>query len=229
MLTSLLLAAAVIAGVPVPEPELATMRGGVALPNGLNVAIAIQTDTRVDGALLLRSVYRVDNGAPMLAVYAPEAGSETRAPSTATAAGSVPTGLTVRFDRQNGTQFSALAGATPIVTISRGSATAGTDASSTPIALSPDGAAVAVPGGSLSLGALPNGQRVNLVGDGIEVSHLVGNAIGSIISNSGNDRVIDSSTTLGLDISGATAANLGSSMLRVDTLVGDATAAMLPR
>ena len=70
---------------------------------------------------------------------------------------------------------------------------------------------------------------MRLEGDGLDITHLVGNALGSIIANTGSDRAIDTATTVGIDINGASPANLGSAMLRVEAIAIDSAIQMAPR
>ena len=223
-----LLAATAALAPPVPDHELATMRGGFALPTGLSVAMAVQSDTRVDGTLVLRTVYSIDHGAPALQVFAPRDASKTNREAGGASAPTNP-GVSLTFDRQNGARFGMTTSVAPNVQVSTGSATGIGMAGDAGAPVNLDSGSVQVPAGVLDVTRTTAGQRVHLSGDGIDVTHLVGNAIGTAIANTANDRIIDTATTLGLDISGATPNNLGSSMLRVDTLGLDATAAMIPR
>ena len=63
---------------------------------------------------------------------------------------------------------------------------------------------------------------VSLQGTDIRIVHLTGSAIGSAIANSGNDRAIDTLTTLSIDLSNAGPDVLGSAMLRVEGVAIDA-------
>ena len=53
------LALAALGPATVPDHELSDMRGGFRLPSGIEVALTVRSDTSVDGALLLRSVFSV--------------------------------------------------------------------------------------------------------------------------------------------------------------------------
>lgn len=55
--------------IPVADDALSSMRGGFALPGGVDVSVAVQSDTLVNGVLLLRSVYVIDKDAPSLTVF----------------------------------------------------------------------------------------------------------------------------------------------------------------
>jgi hypothetical protein len=54
----------------IADDDLAAMRGGFATPGGLDVAIAIDTITSVNGVPLLQSVFRADHGPAQLRVTA---------------------------------------------------------------------------------------------------------------------------------------------------------------
>ncbi|RYF05639.1 MAG: hypothetical protein EOO77_28175, partial [Oxalobacteraceae bacterium] len=85
---------------PVPDRELATMRGGVLLPNGLNVAVGIDIQTRIDGVLALHTIYTSEQPNPGIRVYTDGTNSPATAPTTTTVttgtSGMVPTVLVGR-------------------------------------------------------------------------------------------------------------------------------------
>ena len=55
---------------PLAEKRLAEMRGGFDLPGGLSVAMAVTTNTQIDGRMVLQTILTIDRGAPQLAVLA---------------------------------------------------------------------------------------------------------------------------------------------------------------
>lgn len=156
-------------GAALPAPRLAAMRGGFTLPGGLDVAIAITTDTKVDGALVLRSQLVIDHGPARLTVLAGQDASRLQQvdPSTgvSTAAG------TVRLS-----------------------------------------------------GAGSGAQRLTLSGRDYDVTHLLGNAIGSTIANRGDNRSFDVSTTVDVSLANATPALLGSALPQATNLASDVAA-----
>lgn len=78
------LAAAATCGSPLADDRLAAQRGGFSLPNGIDVAMSIDTQTAVDGAVVLRSIFRIAEGAPRSAVFVPRDGRTVAAgPSAA--------------------------------------------------------------------------------------------------------------------------------------------------
>ena len=90
-----------------------------------------------------------------------------------------------------------------------------------------DGAAVTTADGVVRLRSAGDGVRVDLAGDAIQVSHLLGSALGSIVANSGNDRSIDVTTSVDIGLSGITPDAIGGSAIRAENLALDATARMV--
>lgn len=231
MLLALALAAAAFASEPVSDAELSTMRGGFSLPGGLDVAMAVQTETSLNGNLLLRSVYKVDQGLPALQIFAPRVGETVRGTNvTAADQGDALQGrVSINFDRQNGVSISRQA-TTPIANVTVGSAAPTQEEAADglqPLDLS--SGPVETAGGRVSLSSLPAGARARIEGDGIDVSHVFGAAFGAVVANTGSDRTVDTSTTLTLDLRGATPFNLGSSLLRADALGAEAVRQMVVR
>lgn len=212
---------------PVAEEILADSRGKFLLPNGVEVAMAVQTDTSVDGQLLLRSVFTVDQGAPTLAIYTPAASGDSASPTgSQTPAQTRPSDVWVSFDRESGVSlvernFSNSASG---VTVSSGTAEqiGQSPDGSTPLPLSP-GARIDTPNGAVSLDQLNNGYKVSLTKPDLQVSHVFGQALGSVILNTANDRAIDTATTINLDLMNATPMTVGSAMPRVETMALDVT------
>lgn len=60
MLNLVILASAAFAQPAVSDGELAQMRGGMDLPNGLTVNIGVDIQTMVDGQLALQTIYQSD-------------------------------------------------------------------------------------------------------------------------------------------------------------------------
>lgn len=211
---------------PVSEEVLEDSRGKFLLPNGVEVVMAVQTDTSVDGQLLLRSVFTVDEGPARLAIYAPAA-SQTVAPGTSSQAQQAqPSDVWVSFDRESGVSL-----VERNFRSSAGSVTVSADAQA-PVGQSPDGSPaltltpggrVDTPNGAVSLNQLANGYKVSLSRRDLEVSHVFGQALGSVILNTANDRAIETSTTINLDLMNATPMNVGSAMPRVESMALDVT------
>ena len=62
------------------DAELARQRGGFRLPNGIDVAMTVQTQSAVDGLVVLKTVFRADQGQPALTVLAPARGNRSQHP-----------------------------------------------------------------------------------------------------------------------------------------------------
>lgn len=86
-----------------------------------------------------------------------------------------------------------------------------------------NGGGVQTRDGSVQLRSTPGGLRVDLAGDAINVSHLIGNALGTVVANSGNDRSIDVTTSVNIGLSGIRPEAVGSSAIRAENLALDAT------
>ena len=55
---------------PVEDSALGAMRGGFALPGGLDVSIAVQSSTSVNGRPILTTIFSADRGPAALSVFA---------------------------------------------------------------------------------------------------------------------------------------------------------------
>jgi hypothetical protein len=149
------------------DADLAQLRGGFELPGGLVVNLGVTTDTRLDGQLVLRTVFTATQGSPTLRVFG--------------RTGDAPTELNLAAGQ------------------------------------------AATQDGIVQIRNLPGGERVDLAGNSIDVSHIVGQAFGSVLANTGNDRTIDVVTTVDLDLSHATPDLIGSSLLSVEAAAIDST------
>lgn len=154
----------------VPDRTLATMRGGMALPGGLQVQMGVTTDTRINGEVVLRTVLTANQGPATLAV---QAGNGSGGVSDLDLAGEQE---------------------------------------------------VSGPNGTVRLTRSPGSTKVQLKGEGVDVSHLLGRNIGSVVANEADGRSIDVVTTVDLNISNADPALIGSSMLRAEDLALQSTA-----
>ena len=190
---------------PVSETELAEQRGGFVVPGGLNISIAVQTDTRVNGVLLLRSIFVADRGPAVLSVF----GRTDPVPEgTASAAA-------------NG----ANSGSTSAVTVgtaSRIDTAANQPEGLTKLELTPGAPGVSTAAGVVRLDQAGRGQQVVLTQPTLDVRHLVGQAYGTIAANRGNDVAVDTSTIINLDLGNVTPLSTGSVLFRVEALGLDA-------
>ena len=63
---------------PLIDEKLSSMRGGFTLPGGLQVALGVTTESRIDGQLVLRSTFTLGDGAQSLQVEARSADGSLR-------------------------------------------------------------------------------------------------------------------------------------------------------
>lgn len=211
--------AAPFAQAPLPDPVLAEHRGGVRLPNGIEANWSIDTRTAVNGAVVLQTIVRIDGGPPQVAAFAPAAGETVALPGQAppSVAGGQPT---VSYDRQTGLLVTSAANPATF-TVTGGSSQAGPIAGLRPV---DPRASAATDAGIVGLAGAAGERGVTLTASDIQITHLTGNALGSVIVNSGSDRVIDTQTTLAIDLSNAGPDVLGSAMFRVENVTVDALA-----
>lgn len=212
-----------MAATSVPDAELATQRGGFMLPNGVDVALTVQTQTSLNGAVVLRSVFRADQGAPTLTVYAPKPGATVSAETTQGAQGGAAAMPTVTYDTRSGLQITPAAGGPSVAITMSGAAGEAIAAGLEKVA---PGASVSTDNGVVSQ-AMANGlQTAELRAADLSITHLAGTAFGAAIANSGSDRAIDTTTGVAIDLRNMDQTILSSAMLRAEDV---ATGAMLTR
>ncbi len=215
------------AAAPVAEADLAEMRGGFALPGGIDIALAVQMDTAVDGALVLRTVFTASQGTPTLAVYAPAPG--TRGPATATAP--TATGANTPaliLDRGAGTTTLEPGGTAPAaVAVAVGQTTVAPPAGLAPLPVAAGGPAIATGGGLVQLSAIPSGTRIELSGAMIDITQLVGATFVNMVRNSGNDRTIDTATTINVALGNTAATTAATAAARVADIAGQIAARLV--
>lgn len=228
-LTAALLAQALstpFAAGPVPDPDLARMRGGFSLPNGIDIALAVQTQTKIDGAIVLRTVFQADDGPARFAAYVPTGSAVTdRAAPQHKSATTTTTLPVIAFDNRNGIQFAP--GVTlPIV----GGGQAEAISRDAPNGFAPVSAEnpTQTPAGVVTVTDVAPSYRATLDGTMLSISHLAGQAFGSIVANSADNRNIDVETRVDLSLAGASPDVLGSSMFRVENTALDALRSRLP-
>ena len=210
-----------IAVAPVADPILAEQRGGFRLPSGIDVALSVQTQTAVNGAVLLRTVFQIDQGAPNFTIYAAKPGETVE---TNTAAGEASTARTssapvISYDRVNGLQVQPGTISSPISVSVKPAAAAALPAGLTEVA-----AGTVTDAGTITDSTRNGVRAVSLNGADLTITHLAGNAFGSAIVNAGSDRAIDTQTTLSINLSNAGPDVLGSAMFRVQDIALDAVA-----
>jgi hypothetical protein len=97
----------------------------------------------------------------------------------------------------------------------------------TQIDTSSSGGSAGASGGTVRVEGSGSGTQVILTAPQLEVRHLVGQAVGSMVANSGNDVTIDVDTVVDIQIGNGNPLNLGPNMLRVDTLASDVAARLV--
>lgn len=205
------------AGPVVPDKVLAAMRGGFRLPNGLDLALGIDIQTRIDGLLAVHTVYASEGSQTGIRVFTDGLNPVQTAPATRTIeTDPVPSLPVLVVDRSpTGTTVVPTSG-TPGTTVNLVHGDPSTwlsGAGQQQVAVTPNGPAVSVPYGAVSLTADQSGAVVTLQAPDLEVRQLIGQATGVVIANTGSNRVIDTVSAVNVDLVGLNPALLSSSFL----------------
>lgn len=196
LLLAVALAAAPAAASPfgqaLADTELDTMRGGIELPGGITAAIGIAIETRVNGQLAVRT--QLTSTAPGVQVFA---GGPAGPAGVAVATGAgMPQVNIVR--NATGTTVNVIPAAAPtVINIGAAPATTGT-----PLTVTPNGPGVATALGTVTLSSQPGGIVTTLSGPDLAVQQLIGQATGAIVTNTADNRVIDTITTVNVRLQG---------------------------
>lgn len=197
----------------VPDPELAAMRGGMHLPNGFDVAIGIDIQTRVDGILVLHTIYASDGPVVGTRVYTDGANAARYAPATVTVTSPLTSGAPVIVTDRSPTGTTVAPGSpSPAATVNLVNgiqATWLTAEGQTEVPVTQGGPAVTTGPGTFSLSSGDNGVISTLDTQGLQITHLIGQATGAVIANTANDRAIDTISSVNIDLQGASPALMG--------------------
>ncbi|RYG33467.1 MAG: hypothetical protein EON93_09575 [Burkholderiales bacterium] len=175
------------------DDRLDQIRGGFVLPNGMDLAIGIDIQTLVNGALALRTEFRTGNGGvPLLFTGA-------GAPSAVPA--------------DEGGHVTAVRGLGMIRLVDGSPTPNASGVGQQRIELSPNGPAAAIPLGSVLLAKDEAGSIVVLQGEGLEVRHMIGSVVGSLVANTADNRSIETIVTVNVDLHNS-AVPIGNGMLR---------------
>lgn len=202
--------------VPVADSELATMRGGILLPNGLNIAIGIDIQTRVNGVLALHTIYSTEVPNNAIRVYTDGTTAPASAPGTTTIATGGNSSPGIDASRSpTGTTVTAASGGQPmIVNVLVGPTSTWLDAAGqTNVPVTANGSAVPASSGAITLVEDGAGARVTLSAPGLQVQHLVGQATGAVIANTADNRSIDTVSSINVNLVGVPAALLGGALM----------------
>lgn len=202
----------------VPEPVLAEQRGGFRLPNGIDVALSIDSRTAINGAIVLQTVVKIDEGAPVVTAYVPKNGESVGLAMNQSGTGGAPA-ATVTYDEQRGLIVTKPT-FSPSVSVGGGQNGAGTPVEGLQeVDLSQRFTSA---NGEIRKGMFGAAEAIEFSTADLSVLHLTEGVYGSAILNSGSNRTIDTQTTISIDLQNVGPAVLGSTMLRVEGLAIDA-------
>ena len=202
---------------PVSDTDLKSQRGGIRLPNGIDVALSVQTQTAVDGHIVLRTVFTLDEGPARFSVFTPRPGEVVmldidRPQGDENGTGTV---TSVTYDAQNGIQVSRLTRG-PVVAM--GGAPDAGDGMRAGLQDVSDRTALQTDNGLLRNRQAGGNRIADLTAHDLTIAHFAGHAFGSAIANRGNDRTIDTHTVISIGLDNVNPAVIGSAMLRVEGL-----------
>lgn len=193
-------------GPAVPDAALARMRGRLALPNGLDVAIGIDIQTRVDGVLVLHTIYASEGAAPGVRVFTDGTDAQPLAPATVTVSSpAVPGAPLLVVDRSpTGTTIVPTESRAPTtVNLVNGDPGTWLDASGQiPVPVTRNGPPVTIAPGAVTLTGDERGAVVTLDAPGLRIQQLIGQATGVVVANSGDNRTIETVSSVNVDLQG---------------------------
>lgn len=204
---------------PLSDAVLAQHRGGFRLPNGIDVNLTVQTITAVDGAVVLKTVVTIDEGRPRVQTLVPVAGQTVSSANTRSNATNTPMPV-VSYDPTGGLRISRRESPFPITFSSHANgemfeATDGLRSIDPATPVDTHNGIVRELSGSKLFG-------IELASHDLRIVHLTGDAFGSAVINTADNRAIDTQTILSIDLRNAGPDVLGSTLFRVENLALDA-------
>lgn len=225
-------AAAAAQGVRLPVPaaprltdaELAQVTGKFVLPNGVELALTVTSDTVVNGQLVLRTVFTVDHGSRLQIFGRDGQGGELPYAVSSVSGGAAPrtsSGASIAVDRVAGlTTLTPTFAASPATSVTVGAVAQGAvPAGLVSVPVVSGGPALATADGTVAVRSLGGGSQVTFTGDRLAVANLVGPSIATAVVNSASNRTLDSVTTITIDARNLAPYQVGAAQMRVDSLV----------
>lgn len=211
-----------------PDPVLATLRGGIDLPNGLRVAIGIDIQTRINDVLVLHTVYASDGPTAGVRVYTDGIAPERIAPGTVVVRDAGSTGMpnvVVTRSPAGTSVFPGSVSAPSTVNLVQGDPGTWLNANGqTPVAVTPNGPPVTQGPGTFALVADDRGSVVTLDGQMLQIRHLVGQATGIAVANTADGRVVDTVSSINIDLQGGASLAALSGQFMADRVAFEAMA-----
>lgn len=223
----------------VEDSELADMRGGIRTPDGIEISVGIDIQTRVDGILALRTIVSTDDGSirvfaggtskgggstgseasvakPQANGTASAAASDMASPPPSVMVARSASGTTITVDRAPVSDFRVSSG--PIGTIDLDGAVE--------IDVVAGGDSLQTRNGAISLTRDQRGTTIALESTDLSVRHLIGTATGVIQANTAADRTVSTVATINIELMNAMP-SLATSLLRVQQIALDAVGSRL--
>lgn len=184
-------------GATITDYELATMRGGIRLPDGTDVAIGVAIETQVNGVVALRTQFSTSQ--PGVQVYA---GGLPATSTGAVAADSRSTAPVVDYSRNAAGTLITVAPAPTSAVLNVGTGGSLPPTVGTALAVQPNGTSVTTALGSVALRQTSGGFTSELMGNNFDVQQMIGQTTGAVIQNTGNNQAISTTTWISVDLRG---------------------------
>ncbi|UZK67767.1 hypothetical protein [Sphingomonas sp. M1-B02] len=190
----------------VPDTLLAQMRGGVELPNGLNVAIGIDIQTRVDGVLVLHTVYTSDGPNAGIRVFTNGTNQVPLPPGATTVRTSSSGGIPIVTVDRSPAGTTIVPGrsinASNVNVVNSGPETWPSGQGETPVPVTANGPSVAAAPGAFRIETSDTGAAVILASPSLEIRQLVGSATGIVVANAADNRSIETVSAINVELQG---------------------------
>ncbi len=196
------------------DGELDEQRGGMALPNGMDVRIGVDLSTSINGNIVLRSVLTSGDAATgnQVNVYTGGAGGGSGPVVAINGAAA----FRVNTVANNGTDTAQLRVEPTATGISiMPSVSPNSSVELMTVAVTQESGPVSTAHGNVTVQQHNTGTTVSLVAPDLVVQHMIGAATGQLIANTANNRVIDNSTIFNVDIVNASPV-IGSSLMQIN-------------
>jgi hypothetical protein len=178
------------------------MRGGVLLPDGLDVDIGIDIQTQVNGVLVLHTVLSTADPGQALRVYSGGTAPANAGATTVTLNAGGPV-LTLN---RTGSATTLQTPSTPlnptVLVVSAPTSIWPQYPNENQVGVTPNGPPVQTANGAIQEQQSGNNTSVTLSSPGLSVAQLVGDSLGTVVTNQLDNQTIQSTTVVDVDLHG---------------------------
>jgi len=203
------------------EPELAAERAMFRTPDGMEISLSVQMDTRLDGQLVLRTVL-VQGALPdeKLRIYTETDDAVNKSTMNPQIAEPSERSVSFNFERSRGLQITGV-NVEPVpvqVTVNAEALSPADRVAVAPVALDEMGRAQ-TQFGEIAVENGMYGAVVTLLNENLLVKHVLGSANANVVANTSNNSVIENSTMINLTLPNTSSLALGGSFQMDDLML----------